>query len=132
MNISQQVIILSAESDKKTPEQNNATTRILKHCLEDCNMLFGEAMGMYKGTSENSFVVVIQDIEEIKILKDFAFKNFNQESIIYQDANQEAYLINNNGTHEQLGELAEVSEIDAINLDSYTLFGGRYYSAKKR
>jgi hypothetical protein len=132
MNISQQVVILSAENTKLTPEQNCQRTKILKHCLEDCNLLFGESLGMYKGEPETSFVVIINNSHDLQALKDFAFKNFNQESILYQDANQEAHLIFNNGAEERLGRLEEVTEEEARKHNAFTLFSGRYYVTKQR
>lgn len=132
MNISQQVIILSAEQDGLCPVENQHRTRILKHCLEDCNLSFGESVGVYKGREEASFVVIINNDAEKQALQDFAFKNFNQESVLYQDANQEAYLIFNDGTEQRLGRLEEVSRETALKHDAFTHFNDKYYLAIER
>ena len=132
MNTRQQVVILSAELANKRFESNRQRTLNLKACLDDCNMRYKPAKGVYKGQAEDSFVVVLRDNAELETLKDFAFKCFNQESILYQDANGEAYLIYQDGKTEQLGRLEQVSEELARKNDSYTEMDGRFYITVSR
>ena len=132
MNISQQVVILSAELDGLSPVENSHRTRILRHCIEDCRLSFSEAQGVYKGGSETSFVVLVDSDDEIQALKDLAFKNFGQESVLYQDANQETYLIFADNSTERLGRLQQTSKEVATSLDNYTILNGSYYATFKR
>jgi len=132
MNITQQVVILSAELGNLCPIENSNRTRILRHCIEDCKLSFGEAQGVYKGGSEASFVVIVNNDDEIQALKDFAFKNFGQESVLYQDANQEAYLVFTDNSTERLGRLQQTTKEVAENLDNYTILNGSYYATFKR
>ena len=132
MNISRQVVILSAELGNLCPVENSNRTRILRHCIEDCRLSFGEAQGVYKGGSEASFVVIVNNDDEIQALKDFAFKNFGQESVLYQDANQEAYLVFNDNSTKRLGRLQQTTKEVAENLDNYTILNGSYYATFKR
>lgn len=132
MNTIQQVVILSAELADKRFESNRQRTSNLEACLDDCNMRFKPAKGVYKGRAEDSFVVVLKDNAELETLKDFAFKSFNQESILYQDANGEAYLIYQDGKAEQLGRLEQVSEELARKNDAYTEMDGKFYAVVSR
>jgi len=133
MNISQQVIILSAEKDSISKEENQKRTDILKGCLSDCNLRFDEGTGVFNnGPEEKSLVVIVNDEDEIQAVKDFAFQNFNQDAIVLQDVNQEAHLINNDGTELALGRLELVSKAFAIDKGNYTLLNGKYYATKPR
>jgi len=132
MRISQQVIIISAELSSKTFESNRQRTQTLKDCIEDVGLVFKEALGVYKGSKEVSLVVLVENQLEIDTLKDFAFKNFDQESVLYQDSNQEAYLLYNNGKTEQLVILEEVLQEVALKSDSYTIMNDKYYMTKQR
>ena len=132
MNIVPQTVILSAESNTNDQLTNEQKTNLLRDCLEDCNMNFSQAEGFFEGRSETSFVVVPKNQAEIDVLKDFAFKTFKQQAVLYQDSNQEAYLINHDGTEKRLGRLQEVSKEVAESVGSYTLLKGRYYTTVKR
>ena len=127
MNISKQVIILSAELAGLSKEENARRTNTLEHCLQDCNLTFNRASGVYKGKEEVSFVVVPNNEDEIQGVKEFAFLNFNQESVLVQDSNQEAYLEFGDGTVERLGRLSEVPQAIAQAEDAYTILNGKYY-----
>lgn len=132
MNISQQVVILSAEKAGDSVENKDLSTRTLRHCLEDCFFKYKEATGLYKGQAENAFVVIIDNQFDLQTLKDFAFKNFGQESILHQDANQEAYLLYADGTSERLGRLEQVTKEEALKQDSYTILNDNYYITRPR
>lgn len=132
MNTTKQVVILSAELSDQRFEQNRQRTENLAACLDDCNMRYRRAEEYYKGHGESSFVVVLRDNVELETLKDFAFKSFNQESILHQDSNGEAYLLYQDGRTEQLGRLEQVSKEEATKQDSFTVMGDLYYVTKKR
>ena len=131
MNISKQVVILSATKTGDSVENTNFRTKTLRGVLGDLRLPFSEATGVYKGQTETSFVVVVTDNFDIDTLKGLAFKNFDQESILVQDSNQEAYLIFNNGTTQNLGRLEQVSEEQAKELDNYTILNGNFYAVPK-
>ena len=132
MNITQQVIILSADQNDNNYERNRQLHENLKACLTDCGFTFKEATGTYKGRTEDSVVVLVNNQTDIETVQDFAFKSFNQESVLYQDANQEAYLIYNDGKTEQLGRLEQVNPKLTETLENYTVMDGRVYAVKKR
>ena len=133
MNISKQVIILSAERDGDTIENRDLAIRTLRNCLNDCNLSFREATGVFEnGPEETSFVVVVNNEAEIQSVKEFAFLNFGQDAILFQDSNQEAYLINKDGTEKRLGRLEQVPKEVALGNGSYTLMGNDYYTTIPR
>lgn len=132
MNITQQIIILSANQNDGNNEKNRQLHENLKACLTDCGFRYKEATGVYKGQEEDSFVVLVNNETDIQTVKDFAFKSFNQESVLYQDVNQEAYLLYQNGTTKQLGRLEQVNSKLVETLDSYTVMDGRVYATVKR
>lgn len=131
MNISKQVVILSATKSGDSVENTNFRTKTLRGVLGDLRLPFSEATGVYKGQTETSFVVVVTDNFDIDTLKGLAFKNFDQESILVQDSNQEAYLIFNDGTTQNLGRLEQVTEEQAKELDNYTILNGNFYAVPK-
>lgn len=127
----QNVIILSAELSDKTYESNRQRTINLKGCLEDCNISHGEAIGVYKGSSEVAFVCLPKNQSEVEALKDFAFKNFKQESVLEQDVNGTCHLVFEDATSHSIGQLKPVSAKLTDVLDSYTVLGGVVYTTEK-
>lgn len=132
MNISEQVVILSAERTGLERAENERRTEFLKGFITDINLPFEEAVGVYNGSYETSLVVLVRDQAEIDALKGFAFQNFDQESVLYTDANSEAYLLFNNGTSKQLGRLTQVPKEVALRQDSFTVLNGEYYITSQR
>lgn len=132
MNTVEQVVILSAERSELSFESNRQRSINLASCIEELGLRFREATGVYKGVEETSFVVIVRDNTEVDVLKDFAFKNFGQESILHQDSNQEAHLIYNDGKVERLGRLEQVSEEEALKQDSFTIMGNKFYTTVPR
>jgi hypothetical protein len=126
----QNVIILSAELSTSTNESNRQRTLNLKGCLEDLNISHGNALGVYKGSKEVSFVCLPKNLEEIEALKDFAFKNFKQESILMQDTNGTCHLIYEDDSSESIGKFRVVIPKLTDVLDSYTVLSGVVYTTE--
>jgi hypothetical protein len=131
MNITNQVVILSAEREVNSIESNRQRTATLEGVLTDLNLLFNKAQGVFNGgTVEDNFVVLINNNEELESIKALAFNNFAQDAILYQDANQEASLIFKNGESKSVGVLQEVDSTDG--LENYTLLKGKIYTTIPR
>lgn len=128
MRIMSRIVILSAELESNTTEENNRRTSNLEKCLDECNFYYGKAQGFYKGNLENSFVVVIRDNVELEALKSFAFLNFKQESILHQDSNGLSWLIYSDGREKKLGKLQRVDEKTAKSKNNYTKLNDLYYT----
>ena len=131
MNMTRQVIILSAENDNNSYEKNRQLTLNLAGCLKDCNLQFRHLNIINNGNEKDGFVVIINNEIEYNTVKDLAFKNFNQENIFYQDSNQEGYILNKYKSVEQEGRLKEVSNKNLKDLNNYFLLDGKIYSINK-
>ena len=128
MNTVQQVVILSAELSSLSLTENDRRTTLLNDMIAELKLPFKPAKGVYKGSAENSFVVVVNDQADIDTLTNFAFKSFAQESVLHQDSNQLARLIYANGTMETLGKLVQVDKETAQKLDNYTVMEDKFYT----
>ena len=108
----------------------------VKQQIESSKLIDGvkttRAIGVYKNTVETSFVILPNGQEEMKSVIDFAFKNFDQESILYQNTLGDSYLIYNKDSESKyLGKLRLTSKVIAQQLDNYTIMGDNYYSIVK-
>jgi hypothetical protein len=141
-DMTRNLLILSAEVAGKRDEHNRQRTECLRHCLEDLQLHFCNAEGFYKGVSEESFVVFLpevngEDYAEYDIIHDavldFAFKNFDQESVLYQEDGEAWLIVDDNGTRssQHIGELFQVNPKEIERLDNYTIVGGRVYTTQK-
>jgi len=128
MNTVQQVVILSGELSSLSSTENTRRTTLLNDMIAELRLPFKGSAGVYKGTIEKSFVVVVNDQADIDTLAGFAFKSFGQESILHQDSNQLARLIYSDGRTETLGKLVQVPKELAETLDNYTLMDGKFYT----
>lgn len=128
MNTVQQVVILSGELSSLSSTENTRRTTLLNDMIAELKLPFKKATGVYKGSKENSFVVIVNDQADINTLANFAFKSFGQESILHQDSNQLARLVYSDGKMETLGKLVQVSKELAETLDNYTLMEDKFYT----
>jgi hypothetical protein len=126
----EEVLILSAELKTNRHEKNRQLTQNLELCLSDCNLNFTKAEGFYNGASESCFVVVLKEASDIDILKDFAFKSFGQESILYQDQEGSSSLIYANGDTKKLGQLKQVNAKLVDTLQNYVIMNGTVYTTE--
>lgn len=126
MNTVQQVIILSAELSKLSSTENERRTVLLNDMITELRLPFKPAKGVYKGSEETSFVVIVRDQGDIDTITGFAFKSFGQESVLHQDSNQRARLIFADGKTQELGKLVQVDDVK--NLDNYTMMEGKFYT----
>lgn len=128
MNMVQQVVILSAELSGLPSISNDRRTTLLNDMIAELKLSFKPAKGVYKGSSENSFVVIVNDQADIDTLANFAFISFGQESVLHQDSNQLARLVYADGRMETLGRLAQVPKELAESLDNYTVMEDKFYT----
>lgn len=128
MNMVQQVVILSAELSGLPSISNDRRTTLLNDMIAELKLSFKPAKGVYKGSSEKSFVVIVNDQADIDTLANFAFISFGQESVLHQDSNQLARLVYADGRMETLGRLAQVSKELAETLDNYTVMEDKFYT----
>ena len=128
MDIAKQVVILSAEKTDKTQAENLIRTENLIGILNDIDLPFKQTLGAFNGVTEQTFVVVINDEQDVDFLKNIAFKTLDQKAILLQDANRQAHLITNTGESTNIGKLDVVTKEVALNLGNYTIMNDQYYS----
>lgn len=137
MNTTQQVIILSAENNQVSESENKSRTANLNSCLYELGLSVNQATGCFNGTTQDSFVVIVKNEAEIDAVKKLAFNaigfgGFGQDAILYQDANQEAYLVDKSGDEVRLGRLEQVDKSEINKLENYTIMNGQVYTTVKR
>ena len=125
------VVFISAENEKYDSEWNGVLTRRLGEELKE---LFPtkEVTGCYKGTVETSYMVGVRQ-KDIATLLDIA-ERYEQESILFRDANKDCQLLFVRGQGERLGQMVKVDESVAKELENYTYDDetGDYYAIKPR
>lgn len=130
MNISEQVVILSAERKENHPEINERVSAVLMDMISDLGIPFNQALGCYKGDNVRSLVCIVRSIEELETLKGFAFNNFNQKSVLYKDVNGNCYLEYENGQSEKLGRFKQTNPEAIETLDNYTIVNGYVFTVE--
>ena len=129
MNIQNQVVILSASKKELSKEENEQRSTRLLNMIKDVKITVNQATGFYKGAHETSLVCVVNNDTQVDTLKGFAFKQFDQESILYQDANGLTTLVFKDGATDRLERLRRVDSVEGLN--NYTELNGAYYACVK-
>jgi len=119
-------IILSAELSTLSARNNHQRTELLDSMLQELELPYKQIQGCYKGSTEESFMVIFKNEEEFEAIKDFAFKSFDQESILVRDYKGEASLLYQNGKTEVLGKFKQVNDVS--NLYAYSVVNGEYWT----
>lgn len=125
------LVIISAERQCFTSHENRHRTINLGKCLQDLYINYTPSQGTYKGVSEQSFVVLPKNDEELQVLKDLAFINFAQESILFRDRGGTASLIFHDNIIEPLGPIKQVSPKLIEQLESYVVMNGNVYTTEE-
>lgn len=128
----QQVVIISAQRTDLSQDLNTRLHLLLGDLISDMNVPYNEAKGVYKDVKEDSYVVIVNNNDELETLEKFAFDNFNQESILYQDVTGTARLIFKNGDTVKVGKLQKVNKNDSTTLNNYTELNGEIYTTERR
>ena len=105
--------------------------------LADLNINAQQGEGAFNGHEEACFVAIVKNEAELEAVKGLAlnpvgFGGFGQDAVLYQDANQEAYLLDKSGGTIQLGRLEQVNPKEIERLENYTVLNGRVYTTIKR
>lgn len=126
----QQFVIMSAELKENTSHDNEIRTMLLETMLKSCEFKYNKTQGNFYNNAENSFFINVNTSDDVLTLQDFAFKNFDQASILYSDSNGQAYLEHLNGNCERLGTLKEYPVSKIKYLDNYTIINNKAYSTE--
>jgi hypothetical protein len=120
-----ETVFISAQLDNYDSDSNSLRNEALYSILEDLGCRFQQTHGYYKGSSELSFMVILEPNKGFteKFFANIAFENFGQESILYRDNTKTGYLLYNKGKGaEKLGKIVEITEKQAKSRDNYTYF----------
>ena len=128
MNITQQVIIMSAEKSQCSYAKNRVFTKDMEHMLKTFNFSFKIGLGSYYGDEETCFIIFPKSNSDLQFLKDQAFRIYGQESILYQDANGISRLEISNGKTKLLGRLKEYPMDKKNTIASYTIFNNQLWA----
>ncbi len=113
------ITLISAERFNKTKEENQANNAALEYSLMNLGLHYEKVKGMYKGSEENSFMILgiinNTDMTRIKGLATI----FEQDSILTIDHNRNATLVYMSGVLEILGKWTKVNSVKG--LDGYTV-----------
>ena len=124
-----QFVILSAELSHLRLDENNTRTNQLKLMLTKLGFKPIEMVGCYKGSSETSFFVPTERVDDIERLEFIAFDRFGQESILvqYSDGHSRLHYPNH---IEHIGKVREITKQEAFKRDAYTFYPkqGKYYA----
>ncbi len=123
-----QVVIMSAYLSKIDPVANHKASMELKKNVAVLGLTPHEALGVYKGRPEVSYVIPIDTDEHLRQLMWAAFIIHGQESILYQDERGNAWLCYHNKTKELIGTLRATTKKQAVSQGDYTLFNDTYYT----
>lgn len=112
------IILLSAERSELSTELNQHNTNALRYSLSTLGLYFESVKGMYKGVSEESFMV-FGVTSNLMLNRIMGLANlFNQESILTVGLNRDANLVYlEDGRKEHLGAFDQVSS--TLGLDAY-------------
>ena len=128
MNTKQRVVILSAELTSESYVVNGVRSKALTKLLRDNGIKFGTGTGHYRGTTETSFVCLPTSNDQVTILRNLAFIDFNQESILIQDSYGISRLEYENGRTRILGRLQEYPIDQQEYRDNYTILNNRLWA----
>jgi hypothetical protein len=119
MNITNNVLIFSGESNNVSAEKNAIRTKEIESALKNAYLDYKKVIGSYKGIKENSFVVLDTD-KTRQVVKDLC-EVYNQQSFMGIDSNRQAYLVYmSSGRTEELGRFKAVSESEALKSEAWT------------
>lgn len=125
------IVIMSAHLASRSDADNVKRHRGLIVGLESIQIPFTEVMGVYKGISEKSVMIVISGTTQLKQVRHMAHM-FEQESILERDNENQARLVFMNGdTTLNLGEMRQITKEVAALTDCYTYVPStnEYYKA---
>ena len=120
------VLICSAELDKLSETENKEATKYLRAFLEVHKIPYKEAIGVYKGAQEKSFVVVETKPDTFERIKRICFRDLKQEAVLIKDSDGHARLETESGDEVFLGRFGQISREEAEEAP-HTRVGDKYY-----
>lgn len=124
-----ELIIFSVELSSNSRLDNQINTDQVINWMDLNNVPYQRVTGVYKGTSETSFVVPARFKRQIEAIA----RDYNQESILLRrhDLSCELYYLKT-GQVEQIGQWTEIKYHEKSQYDGYTeeLETNRFFTVK--
>jgi hypothetical protein len=125
MNIKPRIVLFSLQTSET---DNKEFQPYVENLLSEYG--FKRLIGSYKGSLEQSYLVVASEDKALYLVLGLARK-FNQESVLIVDEERKATLkYIGSGETVKLGQFVSVSAIEAQGLENWTLDGTNYYSVR--
>lgn len=129
MRIQRPFVIFSAERESLNSFVNDQRTRFMSHVLTKRGIPYQHVQGKYKGHTEQLFLVFTQEGDEYADVIEKLARLYDQESILFVDANGLAYLLMvREGRTIELGKFKEIPEADLGELQAYTKIEDKFYA----
>lgn len=123
--------IFSAELAGESQKLNEARHAFLVRQLDNSGQAIDDSLqGCYKGSRERSVLVLLplgEDSWQFTQVMNLA-KAFQQESVLFVDANRAASLHYTDGRVEFIGQWTAITADDSLWFDSYTEAHGSHYA----
>jgi hypothetical protein len=114
-------LIFSVFKSNESSNVNETRHLTVKEILNSRNVSYVDCIGSYEGIEEKSFLVVSRDLDLIQDLIDMALMEYSQDSVMLVEGQQSARLLFANGRSERIGNVVQVSEVEAKSFVGYTL-----------
>ena len=114
------IVILSAFKTGKSYKENKVRNNLLESMLHEHNLATKHVEGVWQGESEDSILVALNSKKDLETVKNFAFKNFDQDVILFSNENRDSILITKDGGEIELGKLKRISEKEALKKQCFT------------
>jgi len=122
-------IVFSAERSELSDEANHDRTKLLGGALTSRGIEWQSVAGFYDGRPETSFLVFAQEGDASADQIERLARHYDQESILYVDAQRLAYLlVLKEGRTIELGKFKEIPKSELRATRAYTKVGERYYA----
>ena len=125
------IVFISAERHNKSELANQFATEAMREIINRRNVGYRIVEGVYKMIPEVTYVLPAPTEDYIAQWLELA-SEFNQECILYRNAEGTAFLVYPNGDREKLGQLEQVTKEEAFSAGSYTYdpINETYWSVK--
>lgn len=127
-NFASKFVILSSARPNLSQEVLDERRESLAQDIEALGLHPVSALGMWEGTTEDSFVVECPTADDVTQLHKLSLK-YEQDAILYVN-NLNAYLLYPDGELVPVGTWAAVEPEEALTAIGYTLCLGQYYVTK--
>lgn len=131
MNHFQQLAFISAFRDTLTLEENNHRHKYMSEVLTRLKVLHRPIEGMFKGTKELSFLVHLTNEVTLELIQSVAIE-FDQESVLYRDSNNQVWNVNSKGEQDSLGTFRKITKEQADQVTAWTRFNNEFFTTTKK